>query len=77
MWNFGVPYVLKHYIDVITQPGLTFSFNPATGFSGLVTGRPATVISVEFGHLFAWERRGRLRLLNRVPQDLAGIHRLH
>ena len=20
MWNFGVPYVLKHYIDVITQP---------------------------------------------------------
>jgi FMN-dependent NADH-azoreductase len=44
MWNFGVPYVLKHYIDVITQPGLTFSFNPATGFAGLVTGRPATVI---------------------------------
>ena len=23
MWNFGVPYVLKHYIDVVTQPGLT------------------------------------------------------
>ena len=44
MWNFGVPYVLKHYIDVIIQPGLTFSFNPATGFAGLVTGRPATVI---------------------------------
>src|SRR3981189_330758 len=44
MWNFGVPYILKHYIDVITQPGLTFSFNPATGFAGLVTGRPATVI---------------------------------
>ena len=21
MWNFGVPYKLKHYIDIITQPG--------------------------------------------------------
>jgi FMN-dependent NADH-azoreductase len=49
MWNFGVPYVLKHYIDVITQPGLTFSFNPATGYAGLVTGRPATVIQSSSG----------------------------
>src|SRR6202048_3601331 len=49
MWNFGVPYVLKHYIDVITQPGLTFSFNPATGYAGLVTGRPATVIQSSAG----------------------------
>ncbi|MBB4632400.1 FMN-dependent NADH-azoreductase [Sphingosinicella soli] len=24
-WNFGVPYRLKHYIDVITQPGMAFS----------------------------------------------------
>ena len=49
MWNFGVPYVLKHYIDVITQPGLIFSFNPATGFAGLVTGRPATIIQSSAG----------------------------
>lgn len=26
MWNFGIPYKLKHYIDVIVQPGYTFSF---------------------------------------------------
>src|SRR5215470_16535251 len=32
MWNFNVPYVLKHYIDVITQPTLTFSFSPQTGY---------------------------------------------
>lgn len=37
MWNFNLPYKLKHYIDVITQPGITFSFDPATGYSGLVT----------------------------------------
>jgi len=43
MWNFGIPYKLKHYIDVIAQPGQTFSFDPSTGYSGLVTGKPAVV----------------------------------
>jgi FMN-dependent NADH-azoreductase len=43
MWNFAVPYKLKHLIDVITQPGLTFSFSPQTGYKGLVTGKPAAV----------------------------------
>ncbi len=49
MWNFGVPYVLKHYIDVITQPGLTFAWSPERGFKGLVTGRPAVVVSASAG----------------------------
>jgi len=44
MWNFSIPYKLKHYIDIITQPGLTFSFDPETGFFGLVTGKPVTAI---------------------------------
>ena len=26
MWNFSVPYILKHYIDVIMQAGILFSF---------------------------------------------------
>ena len=26
MWNFSVPYKLKHYIDVIMQAGILFSF---------------------------------------------------
>ena len=26
MWNFTVPYKLKHYIDVIMQPGILFRF---------------------------------------------------
>src|SRR6056297_1441665 len=43
MWNFSVPYKLKHYIDVIAQPGQTFTFDPESGYSGLVTGRPAVV----------------------------------
>lgn len=49
MWNFGVPYKLKHYIDVITQPGQTFSFDPATGYTGLVTGKPAVVVYARGG----------------------------
>jgi FMN-dependent NADH-azoreductase len=44
MWNFGVPYKLKHFIDVITQPGLAFHFSPDEGYRGLVTGKPAVVI---------------------------------
>ncbi len=49
MWNFGIPYRLKHYIDVITQPGLTFTFSPAEGYKGMVTGKPAAVIYARGG----------------------------
>jgi FMN-dependent NADH-azoreductase len=44
MWNFGIPYKLKHYIDVIVQPGFTFSFNSEEGFNGLVTGKPVAAV---------------------------------
>jgi len=43
MWNLGIPYRLKHYIDVITQPGLTFSWTRERGYEGLVHGRSALV----------------------------------
>lgn len=35
MWNFGIPYMLKHYIDVIMQAGILFSFtaNGPEGFA--------------------------------------------
>ena len=49
MWNFSIPYKLKHFIDVITQPGLTFNFYPETGYEGLVTGKPITVIYARGG----------------------------
>jgi FMN-dependent NADH-azoreductase len=49
MWNFGVPYKLKQLVDVITQPGLTFSFSPQTGYKGLVAGKPAVVIYARGG----------------------------
>ncbi|MES2310489.1 MAG: NAD(P)H-dependent oxidoreductase [Verrucomicrobiota bacterium] len=49
MWNFGIPYKLKHYLDVLLQPGLTFSFTPSEGYRGLVTGKPVTVIYARGG----------------------------
>ncbi|MFN7844351.1 MAG: FMN-dependent NADH-azoreductase [Pirellula sp.] len=49
MWNFGIPYKLKHYIDIIAQPGQTFAFDPATGYSGLVTGKPVAVVYARGG----------------------------
>ncbi|WP_238009040.1 NAD(P)H-dependent oxidoreductase [Dactylosporangium sp. AC04546] len=44
MWNAGVPYILKQFIDVVSQPGMVFGFDPDAGYSGLVTGRKAAVI---------------------------------
>jgi FMN-dependent NADH-azoreductase len=53
MWNFGVPYVLKHLIDVIVQPGLTFSFSPEEGYKGLVTNKKAVVVYARGGNYSA------------------------
>jgi FMN-dependent NADH-azoreductase len=44
MWNAGVPWVLKHLIDTITQPGMTFGFDPASGYAPLLTGKRAVVV---------------------------------
>ena len=44
MWNFNIPYKLKHYIDIITQPGMSWSYTPEDGYKGLMTDKTATVI---------------------------------
>ncbi|WP_433219395.1 FMN-dependent NADH-azoreductase [Dactylosporangium sp. CS-047395] len=44
MWNAGVPYILKQFIDVVSQPGMVFGFDGTLGYSGLVTGRKAAVV---------------------------------
>lgn len=43
MWNFGVPWRLKQYIDVLTQPGLAFTVS-AEGVTGLAAGRRAVLV---------------------------------
>lgn len=44
MWNTGVPYILKQFMDVVSQPGMVFSFDPEKGYSGLLKGRKAAVL---------------------------------
>jgi FMN-dependent NADH-azoreductase len=44
MWNHSVPYILKQFIDVVSQPGMAFGFDPQDGYTGLVTGKRAAVI---------------------------------
>lgn len=59
MWNMGIPYRLKHYIDLITQPGLSFRFDPANGYTPLLASRPVTIIlatSGDFSNGPSWGR---------------------
>jgi FMN-dependent NADH-azoreductase len=44
MWNAGVPYKLKQFIDVVSQPGMVFDFDPVRGYTGLMQGKKAAVL---------------------------------
>jgi FMN-dependent NADH-azoreductase len=44
MWNFSIPYKLKHFIDVITQSGITFDYSKEDGYRGLLDNKPVTLI---------------------------------
>lgn len=39
MWNAGVPYILKQFIDVVSQPGTIFGVDPHTGYHHLLAGQ--------------------------------------
>lgn len=44
MWNGGIPYRLKQYIDLIHQPGLLFGLDPEKGYFGLLKDKSAILI---------------------------------
>ena len=46
MWNAGIPYVLKQFIDVVSQPGWMFGVDPHRGYSHLLAdqGKKVAVI---------------------------------
>lgn len=44
MWNFGVPYVLKHYIDVVTLPGENWTWSREAGYGTLLSGKKALAV---------------------------------
>jgi len=49
MWNFSIPYRLKQYIDLLVQPGYTFSYSEETGYKGLVAGKPMLAVYARGG----------------------------
>jgi FMN-dependent NADH-azoreductase len=45
MYNFSIPSALKAWIDQVVRMGETFAFSPEDGFTGLVTGKQAFVVT--------------------------------
>jgi FMN-dependent NADH-azoreductase len=43
MWNWGIPYKLKHLIDVVSQKDILFTFDER-GLLGLLAGKKAVLI---------------------------------
>lgn len=48
MWNFSIPYTLKHYIDIILQPKYLFRYTPS-GVEGLVKNKKMVIITSRGG----------------------------
>lgn len=48
MWNFGIPYGLKHYIDVIVQPKYLFRYTDK-GVEGLAKNKKMIVVASRGG----------------------------
>ena len=55
MWNSSVPYILKQFIDVVSQPGWIFGVDPVTGYSHLLADRRKRVAVVFTIHPAALE----------------------
>lgn len=49
MWNFNIPYMLKHYIDVIVQPKYLFRYTEGGSVEGLAKNKKMIVISSSGG----------------------------
>lgn len=44
MWNLGLPYRLKHYIDVVTLPGQNWAWSRDSGYRPLLAGKRAVLV---------------------------------
>ena len=69
MWNFGIPYALKYYIDAIVQPGYLFRYDEAGQPQGLVLGKRMVCVTSR-GADYSGRHSSRLRL----PRDLPAHH---
>jgi FMN-dependent NADH-azoreductase len=72
MYNFTLPSALKAWIDQIVRIGHTFSFSPAQGFSGLLSGKRAVVITAT-GAAFSQESMRPMDFLTPYLKSLLGF----
>jgi FMN-dependent NADH-azoreductase len=49
MWNFGIPYALKYYIDAIVQPGYLFRYTEDGRPEGLIKGKKMICVTSRGG----------------------------
>ena len=73
MWNFGIPYRLKQYIDILVQPGYTFGYSPETGYKGLVTGKPLLAVYARGGEYPAGNPAEALDMQTKYLQLILGF----
>lgn len=53
MWNSGIPWILKQIIDIITQPGMCWGLDPATGYIPLLKGKGKKAVTVYVSGVYA------------------------
>jgi len=70
MWNFGIPYKLKQWFDLIVQPGLTFRFDPAQGYLPLLKDRPTIVILASGSDFVTGMNRGRIDMASPYLREI-------
>lgn len=44
MWNFGMPYRLKHFLDLVIQPTMAFTNDPSGAITCHGTGKTAVLV---------------------------------
>jgi len=73
MWNFNIPYRLKHYFDLIVQPTYTFTYSPEEGYRGLVKGKPVFISYARGGEYASGSPSEGLDLQTRYLETILGF----
>ena len=72
MWNFSIPYRLKQYIDILVQPGYTFTFGE-NGYEGLVKDKPVLVVYARGGSFPEGSERGAFDMQKKYIELFLGF----
>ena len=73
MWNFGIPYALKYYIDCLVQPGYLFRFDEQGIPRPLVMDKKMIVVSSSGSDYSAAFPMHSLDFLEPLPATIFGF----